>query len=246
MGLSHPGTVVKGAGDLRGDVGVELVGAEDEHDLVTLDSGSVGDRPLDDRALLHGHAELGDDHVGRHGGRLPTSDQRAPGDNASRAGDVGLLEHWAERHRAERRPQAGDRSIEIVEPVLGDSARNSAPMPPKRTDSCTTSARCVGHGFEHRRQIEGLQGPRVDHLDGDPRHREASRPRVPRSPCDRAPRSSRRYRDARRPRPRAAPHTARRGRPRSPSRNLFRMKITGSSSRTDAMSSPWRRTHWTA
>ena len=242
MGLSHPGTVVKGAGDLRGDVGVELVGAEDEHDLVTLDSGSVGDRPLDDRALLHGHAELGDDHVGRHGGRLLLPDQRAYlGGNASRVGDVGLLEHRAERHRAERRAQAGDRSIEIVEPVLGDLRRELG-ADAAEADRFLHHERSVRAGATDSSTVGRSKGCKVrgsttsTEIPSASSAVAASSASVTMRPCATIVTSVPGRTTA------ATPSGTSYGSAGTsavaPSRNLFRTKITGSSSRTDAISSP--------
>ena len=162
-----------GAGDRRGDLGVDLVGGDLEQRLVALDRVALVLEPFQDRAFDDRLAELG--HLDRgHGSSPPGSACRGSpcGQPLDGGLDVGDL-------RQDTRPRAGGERhgrVRRGQPLTGASrcsnafsaiiAATSAPTPRNRCDSYSTSAREVfaidlEHGLlVHRARSSGGRRPR--------------------------------------------------------------------------------------
>ena len=84
------------------DVDVDLVGGDPEQDVAGTDHVARAGHPLEDRAFLHGQAQLGEEDLLRHGS-APLEQPAAAGGDRAAVRQVRRLEDRAEGDRREGR-----------------------------------------------------------------------------------------------------------------------------------------------
>ena len=106
------------------------------------------------------------------------NDVADPRCDVGRRREVVLLERRAERHRRERRADAADRRVEVVERLLLDLGGDLG-AEPAEAHGLVDDDDPVGlaHRLDDGVGVERLQRARVDHLDVDAVAGQLSRPR---------------------------------------------------------------------